>query len=481
MILHNEQGMNGQATTAVAVSFPFWQELMAVAPECGMDRSLYHVTRTDIDLMLLLHKVCNTNGVIRETKFHRIAEAAGRWFEKPASRSQLYMSLDKFIARGLVHRYENDITGETTYQLNHFAKDDGTPHRYVALSPVVFAEKFSQLTLAARKLFLLTAMQQGNNSFIFRNIRGDRGLMHLLNKNQANQVQACLNELTEASFLRVSKLEYRKGAAHKAYLAVPQDMLINADGERLREPLDPPERYPRKAAFIRRVLQQLGIGELEQDMNLLINTLKSSGHRLIRQILRRVLQHAQYHGFYPKHLAHFLKKEARQVRENRIIDLAYEAGIGHYIVNPGEDDPEQRLFTFANHFSWYNDRELKAMFRAASDSVTRTYLPTDRYSIEAYTAVNDYNESVFVRSARNMAWAVQLNPEVYRYHEQQLLNAVDSDARFYQSEGDFCDFIYELADGTVKAQPQLPLEQFIEFECDETLKFQPVKQPAPAI
>lgn len=431
-ILTNKRGQNGQETTPVAISTAFWNAMLKpVQKESYSDLpyNLYHVTHADLDLMIILHKICNTTGKVKETTIHQIYQAMKDYFESPASHTQVYLSMEKFIKRGLVTEIKDEYTNLSTFQLNYFI-DETTdkPHRYVAISEVVFTAAFSSLTLAARKLFLLTAIQQGDNEFIFRSFRGENGLLKLLHKNQPSQVQDVLDELKgknaqETVYFRVAKTELQNGRYHKVYLALHKDVQASSEpGQELREPLNPPVRYPRKATFIERVLHDLGIGEAVTHMNLLINCLKKLGYRVIRQVLRTLKEFFKRNGHFPRDLAYFIKKETRISREKEICDLAHEAGIFDYIA-PGlhGQEKEHRIFEFVSQFSWYSTKELRRIFKASAEEVKKHFdilVPKD---LERYEAKNNLSQIDGIYKVRLEAFKAQISPEVYRQLEDHVL------------------------------------------------------------
>lgn len=468
-ILCNRRGLNGKKTTPVAMSTAFWKAL--IQPEVAkvqteLPYDLYHVTNTDLDLMIILHKICNTNGRITETSIHQIYQAMYDYFEAPASHTQVYLSMDKFLRRGLIT--EEKIDTLSTYQLNYFINEEtNKPYRYVVVSPAVFRASFSRLTLAARKLFFMAAFQQGTSDFVFRLLHGENGLLHLLHKTQPNHLRAVLDELQGENednqvYLRVAKLEKKRGRYYKVYFGLHKEFLPTMQaGDSLREPLTPPRRYPRKALFIERVLTELGIGEMATQMNLLINSMKRLGYRVIRQVLRQLKDFWKRNGHFPKDLAHFLKKETRITREKEICDLAIETGLYDYIAPTLEgQEKDHRIFEFVNAFSWHSVREIKHLFKQAYSAVKEAFPAPRPITLESYQLNNELSELANIEPIRLYAYRRRIAPTLYEQLEQHAIT-------YHLHKGDafVCDWLQErieqeAAKAVSDAEP-VKLEAFI--------------------
>ncbi|WP_026701677.1 hypothetical protein [Salibacterium aidingense] len=420
MILENLRGrQDGKTTGPVGLSFPFFQQVITTQSNDN------HLTNSDIDVMIFLHKICNTNGNIREVSFHQIVEAARRYFEKNISASQWYTSMKKFIRLGLVHKREDDIYPVPSYQLCYFQDDHGQMNRYVRLSPFVFTKDFSNMTLAARKLYLLIAMQQGDSDFIFRSIHGEKGLLAFLRKNQSCHLQYVIEELEP--YLAVKSLKKERGAYRKVYLGLKQEHRIldaEAEGEWIREPLEPPRRYPRKARFIEQVLQECGIGELCTRIHTMVQMLKHLGYRVIRQVIKTIRRFYDKHGTFPADLAYFIKKEIRITRQKEIIDIADNAGLMAYITwRNTEKDEETRHFEFANTFSYFNKSQLKRIFKEAAGQIGKL-LPKLHQTKEAYYKCTAAADIFGIDHYRAIAYYKQIDAAWYVSMEEEMIRKI---------------------------------------------------------
>lgn len=432
-ILNNKRGLDGLLTTPIAISTEFWQALIrsnALVEECHDSKyDLNHVTNTDLDLMIILHKICNTNGVISETTIHQIYQKLCSYFESPASKTQFYISMEKFLSKELIFVTENKLTGLNTYKLNHFTnRETNKLYRYGLVSEIVFTSRFTNLSLAARKAFLMTAIKQGNQPFIFNGIHGEKGLYKLLKKNQPNQLREVLNELTSVegdkpAFLAIAKFEKHRGRYHKVYFGL-HDMykVVSEEGQEFRDPLEVPVRYPRKAQFIERVLTELGIAELKEHMALLVNCLKSVGYRVIRQALRQIKAFVTRNGHFPKDLAYTISKEIRIERDCEIRDLAHEAGIFNYIA-PGlnEKERDHRLFEFSNTFCRYSTEHIRKMLKSMKTAIEEKFSCCIVPNFEEYCFNNELSAIEEIVYVRAYAYRRRIDLNFYKEMEEHAI------------------------------------------------------------
>ncbi|OIJ09453.1 hypothetical protein BKP35_16495 [Anaerobacillus arseniciselenatis] len=435
-ILKNKLGLEGRETTPVAISTEFWQQLITTdrlfddkSHDSNSSYDLKRVTNTDLDLMIILHKICNTNGSITETTIHQIYHQVCLYFETPPSKTQFYISIDKFITKELIFAKKNKITGLYTYKLNHFInRETGKLHRYGLVSEEVFTSRFTNLSLAARKAFLMTAIKQGKQPFIFHGIHGENGLFKLLKKNQPNQIREVLDELTEAAedkpgFLAVAKLEKHRGRYHKVYFGLHDDYKVKAaDGQEFRDPIKAPVRYPRKAKFIERLLMELGIAELKEQMALLVNCLKNLGFRVIRQVLRQIKAFVTKNGQFPSDLAYTIMKEARIQRDCEIRDLAHELGIFKFIA-PGLKDVEieNRLFEFSNAMCRYSNDQIRKMFKSMKQAIEEKFSAYIMPSFEDYCFDNQLSNIEVIHWNRAYAYRRRIDVNTYRELENHAI------------------------------------------------------------
>lgn len=486
-ILKNKIGLEGKETTPIAISTEFWQQLITaervvedkkadITPSYDLNR----VTNTDLDTMVILHKICNTNGLIKETTVHQIYQKVCSYFESPPSKTQFYISMEKFTKKEYVFVNKNEITGLYTYKLNHFKnRETGVLHRYGIVTEVVFTSRFSNLSLAARKAFFMTAIRQENQPFIFQGLNGENGLYKIFKKNQPNQIREVFKELTshagdKPAFFAVAKLEKYRGKYHKAYMGLNAAYKVKAsDDQQFRDPIEAPVRYPRKSQFIERVLVELGIAELKEQMALLVNCLKNMGFRVIRQVLRQIKSFVTKNGHFPRDLAYQVMKETRIQRDCEIRDIAHEVGIFKFIA-PGKSDVERenRLFEFSNAFSRYSTEHIKKMFKSMKSAIVEKFSDYIMPDFNDYCFENELATIEDIIYTRADAYRRRIDVNLYREMENHAI-------RFEMEKGEehVCEWLHSRIQREKPIRPpadinKLKIEEFILKNSPYSPKFQ---------
>ncbi|WEG19214.1 hypothetical protein PQ478_21920 (plasmid) [Alkalihalophilus pseudofirmus] len=425
MILLNELTFKGEETKPVAVSFPFYKKAF------GMDSSdkekLGKITHAEIDLMLILHKICSTNGKILSTNRHQIFRRYKAYFEKPCTQSQFYKAFDRFVSEGLVIEKKDEDSGLYTYTIQHFLNKNKVTERYVCLSPIVFSSAFHSMTLAARKLFIVASMRQGNNSYIVYPLKSEKGLYQLLRKNQPAHVQSVFRELqgeNKAGLVLFNKasLFKKRGVYTDVVFSVDSKYRIApAEGDRFRDPLKPVMRYPRKMNFISKLLASEGVAELQEEVGSFIHLFKRLGYRVIRQVIRELSIVFKETGVVP-HLVDFIKKQSTRKKEKELVDLAYEHGLAEHVVHFHKGvDREDALHQFIVKVSEYIPLHKIGKAFKKTKKVIDTHgllqpieVTLDDY--QTYTRLNRYQEILAVRLR---AKQLQIDPSYYKQLEKQ--------------------------------------------------------------
>ena len=416
-IIANQIGLHGKKTNAVLISTPFMFKLLSPS---------FSPTHADIDLAILLHKICNTNGFIRYTCIHQIHEQMKKYFVSPRSLTQIYISMNKFIEHGLITVFSHD-DGKQTFKLSYFQDENGKLYRYVALDPIVFTELFNkELQLASRKLFLLASVQQGDKSVLKRNLFGKEGIYQILAKNQPNHIQTVIDELKgnnskKVQFLSVGSLKKKRGRYEYLYVSIHPDFKHEiVKGEEYREPLTPVITYHRKVAFIKKVLDELKIGELFAEIHVLIQLMKHLGYRVIRQVLREIREFVDVYGHFPKDLAYFITKEIRFARTKEILDLDKKYDIYDHIA-PGliAEEHKRRLYEFASAFSFYNMKTIRRMFKMSRKLVNTVYNNRVQLNLGHYVHDNELHNYKAIWGVRKYALMCQVTPSVYESIEAE--------------------------------------------------------------
>ncbi|WP_110114936.1 hypothetical protein [Bacillus sp. CGMCC 1.16541] len=478
MILQNEKGIKkGEKTTPVAVSAAAWEALLriervsGITEKCEVTYKRHHVTNADLSLFFFLYKVCNVKGEIKDLQEgykHHLYQTFCTYYERPMSVAQFYVSFDKLHNHQLFRIHHDHVTGLYKIELCHFFNEEtNKPHRYVPVSPIIFTKAFASLTLAAKKLYLHLFMQQ-LPGYTHRKLTGETGLYTFLRKTHPHHLRAVFAELTSPigdypPLCQTATLEKSNYTYTYARFLLNAHYMQKEEAE-YREPMTSPLKYPRKASFIKRVLNELGIGELTSQLSLLVSCLKNQGHAVIRYTLYRVKQYMKANGTFPTELAYFLKKETRQKRESEILQEAVNAGIEPLLAPKlVGDERKQRLFEFALHFSTYSLSQLRAMFTKArtllDDTVVGGELQIGDYKFDS--PLTDKVSGLF--AVRMAAYHRQISPNRLFEKEQEAANLL-----VIESERQVCNWLLQELDKlptVITVQTRFRLEDFIDKYC----------------
>ncbi|WP_342047241.1 hypothetical protein [Bacillus sp. OTU530] len=356
---------------------------------------LHGVTNAVIDVFIMLHKLCNTNGIIRDVTIHQLYEEYLTYKEWDASIShmQFYVAMEKLRLHQVISTTKN-MYGRYTIEICHFMNQETKkPNYYASIHPVVFTYDFFKLSVAAKKLFLDICIQQGTRPELARmlseeTLQGQKaymgGLFQFLHKKHLHQIQGVLKELTTPLpslniplFEKCMLVKEYSRKFNKLIVSVNKQLRSaneSSNAETYRNWLRPKAIYKRKAAFIEKSLQELHLGDLAIHMNQFINVLKHTCHMQTREVLRRLRMLIAGNG-QPDNLEVVLHKLVRKAFHHRVLDVAAKTGIYSLIThNVKASMAEEALFQFGNRYSMHSVRSIKKLFTAAQEVLQQKYM-----------------------------------------------------------------------------------------------------------
>lgn len=428
MILQNKRGLRGKETTPVALVASFMNEVFNIEKEYqkrelftiienGEKRMhlLHHLTNADLQTATILLKVCNLQGVIEQTNPHSIYHLLREHYEAPISISQFYTSLKKFILHQLIKPSYNKYSNLYTYRLNHYLNPrTGKIGYYVALTPFVFTRAFSKISIAKKKLFYSVYLQQGEKTnvkkdAIERRLLTDKedvqysGLSRFLHRHDVFHIKKILDELASipmfegAPLFQTAKLVKRGREYHKAILFIHPKFFPESQYKyNMHEYIPVTVSYKRKANFIKKLIEEWGIGELlvlDQGRLFMqiINIFKGCSYRVIRYALHQLKLYQQENGYYPDDICQFIAVEIRNKSLAMIIDIAQRTEVYPFIAPEANGYlRREREYEFASKLSSYPLKLIEQACKLARPYLLESFtLPSEHglglgdYSIEA--------------------------------------------------------------------------------------------------
>jgi hypothetical protein len=293
LILKNRRAVQfGKTTEPVTLSLSFMNAIFNIELNYGSletfpiveegivrHRHLHHVTRCDLQLALILQKVCNTAGVIYELSgLANVWDKVCEYFEDPMAISPFYAALEKFDRLGLIQINRDEEDGVTSIHLNHYLTPETNKiGHYVIGHPFFFSRNFTQLAVSQQKIILSLILQQGvkpkHGGTTFRMLRMTtsddiqyQSLTRFLHGNTTH-IRKWIDSLHkdqifagESIFERV--VYHKKGRSlDRVDIALNRNLFIVGAAE-YHDEIEPRIIHKKKATLLEKFLIELGIAEV---------------------------------------------------------------------------------------------------------------------------------------------------------------------------------------------------------------------------
>jgi hypothetical protein len=492
MILLNHRSLKeGKSTNDVLITYELWKSLLRINDQYytndakfqlsidGESKSyrLHHLTNADLQLFITLFKVCNSNGNLRNINRHVLYKAHCMYHEEPISAQQFYVSYEKLRLHNIFIVNKDVLTNDITLTLAGFLNvNTKKPERYVAVPALVFTKEFNQLSLAAKILFFDIYMQQSKKAPVLR--RTEDNLYFMLHKSKPHHLRDVFEELTTTKMRNKQPLFSlaEKESRNKVYRFSVHKSLhksLHSKSSKVednyREPIEAPLIYKRKASFIQNVLTEFGIGELKQDLALLVNCLKKANYRVIRHALYEIKKFKDENSRFPKDLARTIVKEIRLASSNVILDLARKRECIDFVA-PGLKGTERkdRFFEFTSfmskHFSF---KQMDKVFKNIQPLLSKTYKEKYVPARTDYRGLPILDVVIGIEDVRTAAWEKQVSVESYEELEKEVyrIHSIrNTDIQLRDKSRNICTWLSAEIDELVRQNktPYVPLDFRIE-------------------
>ncbi|WP_027416575.1 hypothetical protein [Aneurinibacillus terranovensis] len=453
-ILHNQRGQEGKSTSAVVVVQSFMNALFNIEKDFHTQEKytvsenadskeylLHHVTNADLQFAIILQKVCNTLGYIRNVFPHDIYRKICEYFETPIVESQFYASLTKFLKHKLIEKKKDPYTGRYDFKLNHYLHPEtGKVGFFVLLPPLVFTEEFTKLDLAKKKLFYSVYIQQQSQPVLERLLENVEakdvqfsGLFTFLHRD-TSQLKRLMAELTTEPifhqvplFKKAELLKYR-GKYYKAILAIHPDIQLKGKdnaGEKYHDVFTSRHTYPRVLKLITSYLHAAGIGEVAaiegETLNQLVSVLKRSGARVIRYAIDRLKEFFAEKGVLPSNIVGFVKNEVKLKTKAAILGIVRKHKLQSFVVPHCQSRTEKlnREDEFASVLSHLPLQTLERICRVASRHLHAGFTrPSSTVSYRDYSMPTGIERPEII-AIRHYAFLQKKDPQEYILLEMQ--------------------------------------------------------------
>lgn len=378
---------NLDVTHPVSVDYTFFSDLFDLEKSYASDNVVmfrrnshplrkFHVTETTIQLMIAISRHFNTEGTLIGCPTHKLYSLMAEEYEDPCTKEQFYAEVHKLKSLGILSVSQDGIVN--TWKLEPFKRDTG---RFVLFSPLVFTKAFTDLPIAAQKLYMYIVSRNGERvgrEFKF-NLDSNSWIYTLTHKTRPVQIRELMTSL--------SKLEPVAGKPLILESAVEKDALGHWS---LRCTLNPayivkheagahyrmvPKAkipYSKTVRRLRMLLHHYSVGEVEQfDHGKvfldLVRLLNNASIKTIRFAVIRIKEMLQNTFGQPYNLISALEVELKDRAYITFTEILKETGAHRYLgVVEDEDYADARPLQFFRAVKdLFTVREFKAICAAA--------------------------------------------------------------------------------------------------------------------
>lgn len=362
MHLNNNQGL----TYPVSVDYTFFSDLFELEKSYASDKVImfrknshplrkYHITKTSIQLMMAISRRFNSEGTLKGCPIHKLYSLMAEEYEDPCSKEQFYAEIHKFKELGILSIFQDGII--SAWKLEPFKRDTG---RFVLFSPLVFTKAFTDLPLAAQKLYLYIVSRNGERKGgEFKiNMDSNSWIYTLTHKTRPVQVRELMDSLSKIEPVAGKPLLF-ESAIEKNTLGQwslrcilnPTYIITHEVGAHYRMVPQAKIPYSKTVTRLRMLLHQHKIGEVEHfDQGLvflgLVQLLNKASIKTLRFAVIRIKEMLQNNLGQPYNLISALESELKDRTFLTFSEILKETGAQRYLIVKGEDYTDARPLQF---------------------------------------------------------------------------------------------------------------------------------------
>jgi hypothetical protein len=472
MVLANPRSLQrGLPTAPVRLSVTFMQSIfnMELSYGCGQtfvvsgdegrrNYQLHHLTQADLQLAIILQKVCSTNGRLHNlSALSNVYDKLREYFEDPICLSQFYASLEKFRRHGIIDVHHDNYTSTYSIDLQHYLNSDTQRLGYhVKAHPFIFSKQFSQLSLREQKLFLTFYLQQGiqpsQQEATFRCFMPTKSehieyqdLRRFLHAN-ITHVRGAIERLRTMPIFNgeplFTKVFYVKDGRsfEKVFMKVNPKLHEHSLGEECHDQIEPRLTYQWKSKFLESLLHEYGIGTLVDlhggsEFNKMVRLLRTASRSVMKYVVHKLYNIIMTNESYPAQVVPLVYDAVRNRTKLKILALAKEHGIER-LITAGHDESfaEQREFDLASKLSVFSEKQLKRMVAQVAPVLIQSYMvPYNRRDLKfRYDSRLDIVYGISV--VRERAFKLLKDPRSYFEIEQRYGQAIYQIQRTHDRE-----------------------------------------------
>jgi len=306
----------------------------------------FHVTGMSLRVMMTIFRRFNTEGALVGVPIHRLYCLMNEEYETKASKEQFYAEIQKFIDLGLISVSNEGIVSE--WRIESFKREN---KRFVLFNPLVFTKGFTELEVAAQKLYLYIVSRNGIKTNVEFKEYLDPGswIYTLTHKSRPAQIKELMRSLSQLEPIRGQQLLFNYSVEKDSFgrwsircVLNPSYLVKHIDGAHYRMVPKAKIPYSKTVSRLRMLFKYNGIGEVEQyDGGRLFLHLTKILHNIslktIRFAVSRIKEMLQNSGYLEANsIILALQEELRDRNFMLYIDIAKATGLYRYL-GMGED------------------------------------------------------------------------------------------------------------------------------------------------
>jgi hypothetical protein len=305
----------------------------------------FHVTGTTIRFMMTISRRFNTEGTLVGCPLYRLYKLMAEEYEESCTKEQFYAEAHKFIELGILSVSRSGIVDE--WKLESFKRDTG---RFVLFHPLVFTTVFTELPIAAQKLYLYIVNKNGEKmKHSDKELLGRHSWLYTLtHKSRPAQIRELMNSLTAVEingqrlFLESSVEKDSLGRWAISWVLNPAFVVHHVPGTHYRMVPKAKIPYSKTVSRLRQLFSLYQITEVEQLENgrvflELAQLLHNNSMKIVRFAAARIREMIQHFGLHEMDLVSILTVELEDRSFAAYIEVAKDTGVYRYIAASEEE------------------------------------------------------------------------------------------------------------------------------------------------
>ncbi|MFE5324722.1 hypothetical protein ACFQ88_39395 [Paenibacillus sp. NPDC056579] len=300
----------------------------------------YHVTEMSLRVMMTISRRFNTQGTLTGVPIHRLFQLMNDEYEELGSKEQFYAEIQKFMDLGLLSVSQDGLI--TEWKIESFKRETG---RFVLFNPLVFTKAFTQLPVAAQKLYLYIVSRNGDkiNKEFKEFFGGNSWINTLTHKSRPCQIRKLLELLSALEpvqghrlFLKSSVEKDSLGRWFISCVLNPTYLIKQEKGKQYRLVPKAKIPYTRTVTRLRTLFHYYKIGDIEHIENgrvflRLAQLLHNESLKTLRFVAMRIREMYERNGLFLDDLVHAIKVELQDRTYITFMDIVKDTGVYRYL------------------------------------------------------------------------------------------------------------------------------------------------------